>query len=559
MQGAMRKHDSGPLYLTPIAGPDRAPIALTPPGPIRIGRRSTSDAHLPHELVSRDHAEVLHRAASTVIEGAPQIGVWMLRDLSSKHGTRVNGDRLPAGQPFPLREGDQIRIDPWTFRVTSRLSALSAAAGTRTSTLEDSRSVALRTLSAGERANLSARRLDALLVLSDALHGARDTAKLANLLVRAAVEGGGFENAAFVVRLSDEGEADVLASAGAGMIRAGSPTLSRSLLQAAWSGEAAALEGERSGSIGQSIMRLGVTQALAAPLVVDGAVAGCLYVDSRRSKSGAGDAQEFILGLSRVGALALSNLRRLEIEREHARLEADLEAAGEANRWIHPPAAGEIARAQYAAASRPGRTTLGGDFFDVIALPDGAVAIALGDVVGKGVAASVVMTAGQAFLHASLMRHGEPDAAVADLNRYLHPRLRQGRFVTLWVGVLQPASGALRYVDAGHGYAAMLAADAVSPLREGGALPVGVDPDAAYHAAETSAGAAAALLVVSDGVVEQPGCGVERERFGFDRAVESVIEAKSPSLGVEALFSALERYAGGPALADDATCVFVRW
>jgi len=78
-------------------------------------------------------------------------------------------------------------------------------------------------------------------------------------------------------------------------------------------------------------------------------------------------------------------------------------------------------------------------FFDVIDLGNDRMAVALGDVSGKGVEASVLMTATQGFLHAALQLHGEPARAVTAANAFVAPRRPDCRFVTLWVAVLDPA------------------------------------------------------------------------------------------------------------------------
>src|SRR5690606_25746527 len=155
---------------------------------------------------------------------------------------------------------------------------------------------------------------------------------------------------------------------------------------------------------------------------------------------------------------ALSNLKRKEIEQRHARIQAELHAGAEAQRWILPKREGNFGSIAYIGESRPGMH-MGGDFFDVIPLGEDRLAVTLGDVTGKGVSASVLMTTTQGFLHAALQQHGDPHRAVVDLCRFVHPRRPESRFVTLWVGVFDAKARTLRYVDAGHGHAMMARAD----------------------------------------------------------------------------------------------------
>jgi len=133
--------------------------------------------------------------------------------------------------------------------------------------------------------------------------------------------------------------------------------------------------------------------------------------------------------------LALANLKRIDMERRSALLEADLKAAATAQQWILPQRQGHIGPFRYSGESRPGRH-VGGDFFDIIPLKDDRLAIAIGDVSGKGVTASVLMTTAQGFLHAALEESGDPQHAVTRLNHFIHERSESNKFVTLWVGVL---------------------------------------------------------------------------------------------------------------------------
>src|SRR5262245_54053902 len=95
---------AAPIKLEPLTGPSVTPIVVPPDRPFRLGRHSTCDAPLPDQTVSRNHLLVEFRAGS-----------WLVSDLESRHGTFLNGAKLNAGEPTPIREGDLLRIGPWTF------------------------------------------------------------------------------------------------------------------------------------------------------------------------------------------------------------------------------------------------------------------------------------------------------------------------------------------------------------------------------------------------------------------------------------------------------------
>jgi phosphoserine phosphatase RsbU/P len=302
---------------------------------------------------------------------------------------------------------------------------------------------------------------------------------------------------------------------------------------------------------------------LCVPLLVDAAVTGFLYLDERGGgppREIAPDAAEFALGLARLAALAKANLSRLDLFRRQAQMEAELTAAGHAQRLILPAREGRHGKFSYVGESRPGRW-VGGDFFDVIPLDDGRLAMTLGDVSGKGIPASVLMTVAQGYLHAAITQSGDPSKVVTSLNRFLSARRSGERFLTLWVGILDPRSGILEYVDGGHGYAFLLQPDGkVVQLNPDGGPIIGIDTESVYPVSRATIGTGSRVVVVSDGLVEQPalGRGSEKDdRFGVERLLSASGAVMVGGDVVEHLFAAVDAHASGAALADDATALCV--
>jgi len=190
----------------------------------------------------------------------------------------------------------------------------------------------------------------------------------------------------------------------------------------------------------------------------------------------------------------------------------------------------------------------------------------LGDVSGKGIPASVLMTATQGYLHAALEEHGDVARAINALNRFVNPRRPENKFVTMWVGVFDSRSGTLSYIDAGHGYGLMRNPDgSILALDQGGGLPIGVMEDVLYEATTVNLERGCRAVIVSDGIVEQFGMvpdatgALSREQFevaGVEKALRSV-----PSGGddISTLFTALFAHAQTQDLSDDATALIVRW
>jgi serine phosphatase RsbU (regulator of sigma subunit) len=553
----------GTLYLVPVSGPPLEAIALPPtPAGLTIGRHAQADLLLPAdaERVSRFHAR-FH-----FIEPAG----WRLSDLGSRWGTFLNGVKVPPGRELPLNEGDLIRISPWTF-------SLSPTARRRgMTTHDDTGQTVVRAHAFAGPGGGGVPRQDALGLLLEtaaALHDAEDEQQLAQRVMDAACRGTGLCNAALLRPVDTGGRVEVIASNFAAVPDAAAADdahagFSRSLIAAAAQGHVAEISVAAGGNfdLGMSIAQMNISAALCVPLTLGGAPAAFLYLDSRGTipRPPRPGATEFCVGLARMASLALANLKRIDVERRQAMIEAELVAAATAQRWVLPRRETRSGPFLCIGESRFGRY-VGGDFFDVIELGAGRLGVAIGDVAGKGIAASVLMTATQGYLHASLRDHGDPARALGATNRFICPRRASGKFVTAWVGVFDVNAGTLTYADAGHSYAVMSSPDGtLTPLDVGGGLPVGVADDTEYQCTTVPLAAGATVMVVSDGIIEQFGAvdgptTAGRKQFGVAGVYRSLGDARTESDPVASLFRDVFTHAGTENLADDATAVLVRW
>jgi serine phosphatase RsbU (regulator of sigma subunit) len=259
-----------------------------------------------------------------------------------------------------------------------------------------------------------------------------------------------------------------------------------------------------------------------------------------------------------MASLALANLKRLEIEKRQAAMHAELNSAAAAQKHIMPRREQTLGTLRIIGESRPGQF-VGGDFFDVIPLDGGKLAVVVGDVSGKGVTASVLMTAAQGFLHAAMQQHVDTGKAVTALNRYIAPRRPSSKFLTMWVGLIDPQKQTLCYVDAAHSYALLKHADGtIEQLDQGGGLPIGVDDEGNYDAVEVPFTTGDQLVIASDGIIEQPGTDSSSEqRVQFEvEGLRGVFADASQDI-VKVLFERIITFAGTDQLADDATVLWV--
>jgi hypothetical protein len=451
-------------YLVPLSGPPIEPIAMTAKtGGVVVGRHEQCDICLPAdaEKVSRFHARFDHDGTR-----------WHVADLSSRWGTYVNGVKLTAHNDVILSDGDLIRITPWTFALsaTPKRRGLSAS--------DDIALTAVRTIAHDTTRPMADTMLTLLLESAGAIHAASDEKHLGELILDAAVRGTGLQNAALLRPVDAGGHFEIIASRLPPQAQSQGLTFSRSLIAAASTGSVAEVNaGSAGGDISQSMVQLKISSAICVPLMLGPTVAAYLYLDSRGTllQTIRPGASAFCVALGKMASLALANLKRVEMERREAALRAELAAAAAAQKWIMPKREGCFGAFHSIGESRPGQY-VGGDFWDIIPLSDTRIAVAVGDVSGKGVSASVLMTATQGYLHAALQESKDLGAVVSAVNHFVNPRRPESRFVTIWVGIFDSADSTLTYVDAGHSYALLKRADGqFQQLDEGTGLPIGVD------------------------------------------------------------------------------------
>ena len=529
------------LRLEPVSGPDIHLAPIGAGGFATLGRAAECEVCLLHETVSRRHATLAARS-----------GRWFVTDLGSRHGTFLNGVRLEANAPAAVLPEDLLRVGPWTLRVQIGESRARSSA-----TLHPSPQTTQRVERVPERelAFIAQHRLNLLVECSAAINAAGSEQSLIGAALDAALAGSGYKRVAWLRQSGDSVEILGFKSA-SNRERAEGFTFSQSLIREAASGQIARLTEDGPINYGQSIATLGIHSALCAPIVFGAAVAGFLYFDARGQESPVHpEAAGFCQAISRMCGLAMSNLKRVELEQRQRRLDADLTAAREAQQLIMPPNSGHVGRVRYALRSRPGRT-VAGDLFDLVELEDGRVALCIGDVVGESISAGIIMASTQAYLHAALQRHQDAAQALAAVNRYLTLRCALNMYVTMWVGIIDPAAGIVRFVDAGHGHWLIRRAGREPEhLPFPGGIPVAIEPTYPYACDELAISPGDRLILYSDGLLEQRSPA--GEEFGRPRIIATLAQSPTVEKDTDELFAAVQRFACTDMLDDDATAASI--
>jgi len=283
---------------------------------------------------------------------------------------------------------------------------------------------------------------------------------------------------------------------------------------------------------------------LVVPLVSQGELIGLLNLGPRLSdQEYSTDDRRLLDNLAAQAAPALrvgQLVREQEDQaRERERIEHELEVARLIQQNFLPRELPDLPGWQVSAHYRPARE-VGGDFYDLIELEGGLVGLVVGDVTDKGVPAAMVMAATRSVLRAASQRVASPAAVLELANDLLCPDMPPKMFVTCLFAVLEPASGVLRYANAGHNLPCVRTAAGAVELRATG-MPLGLMPEMTYDEKEAVLGPGESLLLYSDGLVEAHDPG--GEMFGFPRLRELMGRAASTS-PVDGLLAELDRFTG---------------
>lgn len=305
----------------------------------------------------------------------------------------------------------------------------------------------------------------------------------------------------------------------------------------------------------------GTEHPLCVPIEADGKRLGLLVVADKESRTGVGPfagADRRMLGLfANQAAIALENahLHRQALEKE--RLERELDLAADIQRQLLPKELPEIEGFEFAGWSRPARH-VGGDYYDVRLADDGGVHLVLGDVSGKGMPAALLVSTLHSALRLLLSARPFDAQLVERANRHIADASASNKFITMLAAKLDPASGSLSYVNAGHNPPLLVRrADAVEELPPGG-MPLGIFGEATYSLGEIELDSGDLLCIFSDGITE---CETPTgEEFGPERLTELLVRVADQPLPemIRAIDRAVVEFAAGGPQGDDQTVVLLR-
>ena len=521
--------------------------------PFSLGRQSDNDLVLLDNRVSRRHARIVHDENGYFIE-----------DASSRHGTFVNGERITNR---PLKPGDQISLGVTdAYRLTFALEEpvlpnLLEQIGKVT----EGRAPQLQHLNVLLKVAQALYRTPALEeVLSTVLDSAmRLTEAERGLLFLANEEG---EELRLRLARSREGlylPVDQTEYSQAVVDRVARLRHEELVVEDPLTGrpaqETGVLPARVRGVVALPLQKLptsdisGETIRQTAPKLL-----GVLYLDTRlHAASVTGLDREVLQTLAFEGATVIENARLFRRAREQERTQHEMTLARNIQQSLLPRSLPNTQHFELYAVTRPCRT-VGGDYYDVIALPRDRYGLTVADVSGKGWPAAMMSVMLQGAFDA--VAAGDPDLEelFRRVNEFLCERTPPEMYATVFYGVLDP-SGRLDFVNAAHPAPLVLRASAEVSLLGSANFPLGMFPGAQFTVQSTTLAPGDDVVIYSDGVTEAQN--TSRDFFGEARLKEFLEgAAKLPVQEVCArIVESVENFAGLAPQADDLTVTLLRF
>ena len=522
---------------------------------ISIGRSSNNELCYPDDAgLSRQHLALIHEDAKLYVE-----------DLGSKNGTLLNGKKVEKRTLF--KPGDRISAGHLTVEFAG-----STAASTH-NTVEfvdhaESVSSSSTTVVASLDAVLGPQVEDlnktyvmqgspqtrALIRAGRELAGHRPLGELFQVIMDLSVEAV-FAGRGVLMTL-EGGELQVRAHRGEGF------RISQTVRDRVLKEKASLLvrDAQLDHNLREhmSIVEQKVRSMIAVPLQTNDQVIGLIYLDTPHLiREFSREDLNLLTVMANVAAIRIEHARLIEIEAAERAMAQELGQAALIQKGLlpsNPPAVTGLDIAGNTTACR----TVGGDYFDYLEFPDGRVGLLVGDVAGKGMPASLLMSSLQARVQVLFEEADNLAHKITRLNKSISANCPDNRFITFFMAVINPATGELVYTNAGHNPPLLIRASGEIQQLTGGGLILGIIPQATYKETSVCMEPGDLLVLYSDGVTEAPN--LQAEDYGDERLEQLVISLRGRTSAeiVEAIETSVQQFTQGAPTADDITVVVAR-
>ncbi len=518
-----------------------------------IGRADDAGVKLAQPSISRRHAEIEVSGSEIV-----------LRDLGSHNGTKLNGAKVETDISVHL--GDVVEVANLSFRVEGP-DGLGMTIFNESQTLMPSAEMTWEEVKSGRQ---DTRDLQSLLfrVLAEAgdlLTIPREPADMyepiLDLVETALLQ----PERIFVLLIEEEHDEPVnKASRVRGQGANTSLALSRTMMRQVIEKRKSFLTSDPLNDPGfggmMSMVSQGIRSAIAVPLFDNEEVIGLLYADdSSAGKRFSKDQLAAFTLLANVIAVAITHARYHILEEEKRRQDTEIQTAGEILDNILPSSL-PACPGYEVAASLEACFEVGGDLYDATPMSDGRYAFLIGDVVGKGLGAALLVSHILSWSRFMIEENWEPQAMVSRLNQRIFACTDSVRFTTFFMGYLTPETGHVTYVNAGHNPPYVVRTDGTIELCPATGMPVGILEDFPYKTGEITLHPGDLIALYSDGIPETQRGERDEDEYGEERFEKFLIAERETDL--TDLSTKLQRelveFRGDEPVGDDITMLLLR-
>lgn len=268
------------------------------------------------------------------------------------------------------------------------------------------------------------------------------------------------------------------------------------------------------------------------------------------------DDVEFLFSLGNLALVSIRNSYLLEAQVEKRRLEEEMRLARRIQTRLLPQHVPQIPAVEIAAAAQPSRA-VGGDYFDVKELGENRAIVAIADVTGKGMPASLLMANLQACLHVLFPMEMTLIEATERMNRVICENTDFDKFITYFHGIVEGNDRSFRYVNAGHNPPYLVRANGDVETLETGGLLLGVMADSQYSLGRIELQPDDVIVMFTDGVTE--AMNRDQEEYAEERLIECILNNRGSSANdiLAAIRADVTRFTGPRAILDDDITILV--
>lgn len=537
---------------------------------VTLGRHPDCEVCLKSNTVSRYHARI------TLTDN----GYYEIEDLGSGNGTYVNN--LLVRDPRLLQSGDQISIGPFLLEFSSDTDYENRQqAGLLTSyglipslknvsvrAAENDKSTILRSTGSDtevDRFQIKPEvKLKAILEISRTIATASDLDSMAEKVLaelfhifpaadRGCILLRDRENLRFfpkAVRHRRDDDHEAL-------------QLSRTVLKAVTDNKTGVLSADAANDErfekSESVSTLTIRSILCVPMLgLDGSVIGIINLDTQLAgQMFSNEDLELLMVIAGQTALSYESARLMISHVEKQRYDNEMEIAARVQKGLLPAKIPQVPGYDFFVSYEAARA-VGGDYYDLIQPEENLIWFALGDVAGKGVPASLVMSRVCSAVRSTVEFVNDVADAVHRVNHHIDESAHDGRFITFILGQIDLAQNQISFVNAGHLNPLLLSAEGTLTelAAQQPSVPLGVMDDYEYQATQHQLQAGDQLILITDGITE--AMNEERELFGMERLKTAILNARgNPDQLGQQILQAVKAHTGQSEQYDDMTLVII--